>query len=96
MRVLAVERAVPGVADEQFTPRLAAAEARRVWELYQAGSIREVSFRADEPAAVLILECDDVEAARALLATLPLAAAGFIAFEMIPLRAYPGFARLFS
>jgi muconolactone delta-isomerase len=96
MRILAIERAVPGVTAGQFTRELAAEEARRVWELHQAGAIRELYFRADEPSAVLALECADVEAARGTLADLPLVAAGLIRFELVPLRAYPGFARLFE
>jgi muconolactone delta-isomerase len=96
MRILAIERPVPGVADDRFTPDVSVAEARRAWELHQAGSIRELFFRADESAAVLTLECDDVGEARRMLATLPLVAAGLIDFELIPLRAYPGFGRLFA
>jgi muconolactone delta-isomerase len=96
MRILAIERPVPGVSPEQFTPDLATAEARRVWDLYQQGAIRVMFFRADEPAALLVLESADVAEARTVLATLPLALTGLIDFEVIPLRAYPGFARLFE
>jgi muconolactone delta-isomerase len=96
MKVLAIEREVTGVDASRFTPELGAAEARRVWELHQAGTIREVYFRADEPSAVLALECADTAAAEAALASLPMVAAGLIRFEIVPLRAYPGFARLFG
>jgi muconolactone delta-isomerase len=96
MRILAIERPVPGASPAQFTAQLSAAEARRVWELYQQGAIRETLFRSDEPSAVLMLECTDVAGARTVLATLPLVAAGLIEFELIPLRAYPGFERLFG
>lgn len=96
MRILAIERPVPSVSPEQFTPELATAEARRVWELHQQGAIRELFFRADEPAALLMLESADLAEARAVLATLPLVLTGLIEFEVIPLRAYPGFARLFE
>ena len=61
MRILAIERQVEGVTDDRFTPELLSAEARRTWELHQVGSIRETFFRADEPAAVLMLECADAE-----------------------------------
>lgn len=96
MRILAIERPVAGVSPVQFTPELATAEARRVWELHQQGAIRELFFRADEPAALLMLESADVAEARAVLATLPLVLTGLIEFEVVPLRAYPGFARLFE
>lgn len=95
MRILAIEKEVPGVTDEQFQPHLKA-EAFRAWELYQAGVIRELYFRADRPDAVLVLECASVEAASEALSTLPLVKAGLIAFDLIPLKPYPGFARLFA
>ena len=94
MKILALETDVPDVTEAQFKPYLKA-EAMRAWELHQAGVIRELYFRSDEPAAVLVLECNDVDEARRVLATLPLVSAGLIDFELIPLRAYPGFARLF-
>ena len=96
MRILAIERPVPGVTGERFTAELSAAEAHRAWELHQAGTIRELFFRADEPSAVLMLECADAREARHALASLPLVEAGLIDFEVLPLQAYPGFARLFA
>jgi len=53
-------------------------------------------FRADRPEAVLVLECESLQAAKEALATMPLVQAGLVTFECIPLRAYPGFARLFK
>jgi hypothetical protein len=44
---------------------------------------------------VLVLEVPDVEAARAAVDSLPLVAARLIDFDLVPLRPYPGFARLF-
>jgi muconolactone delta-isomerase len=95
MKFLALEISLPNLAPDLFTPELQRAEARRAWELYQQGIIRELYFRADRAEAVLTLECPDAAAARAALDSLPLVAAGLIAFELIPLVAYPGFARLF-
>jgi muconolactone delta-isomerase len=95
MRILAIEREVPGLGAEDFKPHLTA-EAARAWELYQAGVIREIYFRQDRPDAVLILECADVEEAEDVLDTLPLVKVGLVTFEVIPLAPYPGFARLFG
>jgi hypothetical protein len=53
-------------------------------------------FTQDRDEAVLILERDSVREARAVLNTLPLVQQGLIDFEIIPLTAYPGFARLFA
>jgi muconolactone delta-isomerase len=95
MRILAIEKEVPGLSAEDFKPHLSA-EAARAWELYQAGVFRELYFRQDRPEAVLILECPDVEEAQEVLSTMPLVKAGLITFEVIPLVPYPGFARLFA
>ena len=95
MRLIALEKENPGFSAEDFRPHLKA-EAARVWELYQAETIREIYFRADVPEAVLILECADANEASAVLATLPLVKAGLITFDLIPLRPYTGFARLFE
>lgn len=95
MRILAIERAVRGVSTDRFTRELLESEAEHAWRLHQAGLIRELYFRADRHDAVLVLEAASVDEARAGLAGLPLVEAGLIDFELIPLRAYDGFARLF-
>ena len=95
MRILAIERKVPGVTDEEFRPHLKE-EAARVWELYQAGVFRELYFRQDQPSAVLVLECTDAKEASQVLNTLPLVKEALIAFDIIPLMPYPGFSRLFA
>lgn len=96
MKILAIEHDPPRNSDDQFTPELLQAEARRAWELQQAGVIRELYFRADRHEAVLMLECASLEEAHAALNTLPLVRERLIGFELIPLVAYPGFARLFN
>jgi muconolactone delta-isomerase len=95
MKILALEHEQPAATTEKFKQH-ARVEALRAWELHQQGIIRELYFRADRNEAVLVLECADLEAARQALATLPLVENGLIAFELIPLVAYPGFARLFA
>ena len=95
MKILALEKEVPGVTEDAFKPYLEE-EAARVWELYRAGVFRELYFRQDEPSAVLILECGSVEEAKGFLNTLPLVREGLSTFDVIPLAPYPGFARLFG
>lgn len=96
MKILAMEKEVPGVSVDQFTPEILKEEAARAWELNQAGVFREMYFRQDWPGAVLVLECQDVAEAGEYLNTLPLVQAGLITIDVIPLVAYPGFSRLFS
>ena len=95
MKILAIEKELPGAQAQDFRPLLKP-EATAVWQLYQTGVIRETYFRADRHAAVLVLECESAEAAKETLNELPLVKAGLIDFEIIPLVPYPGFERLFT
>lgn len=94
MKILVLEKELPGAAPEKFKPHLKA-EAYRVWELYQTGVIREMYFRSDCSSAVLMLECSSLREAKEALSTLPLVSEGLIDFDYIPLGPYPGLARLF-
>ena len=94
MKILALEHGIPGATSGQFQ-QYAVFEARKVWELHQAGTIRELYFRADRNEAVFVFESASVAEVQAVLATLPFVQAGLITFELIPLKAYPGFERLF-
>ena len=95
MKILAIEKEFASKTAEDFQPHLEA-EARRVWELYKKGVIREIYFRADRTSAVLILECENLEEAKEKLSTLPLVQEDLIYFDFIPLAPYPGFERLFK
>ena len=95
MKILALEKESPTATAEDFK-RLAEAEAKKAWELQQEGFIREIYFRADEHSAVLVLESPSVNEAASRLEELPLVKNGLIRFELIPLKAYPGFERLFK
>lgn len=95
MKILALEHELPGATSAQFQQH-AKDEARKVWALVRAGVIRESYFRVDRNEAVLALECPSVEAAQEVLSTLPFVQNQLIAFELIPLKAYSGFERLFA
>ena len=95
MKILALEKELPHATPEAFKPHLKA-EAARLWELYQAGVIRELYFSQDRHEAVLMLECESIEEAKGLLDTLPLVKERLIAFDVIPLVPYSGFSRLFG
>lgn len=72
-------------------------DLRRVWELYVEGTIREFYQRGDNPFAVLILECKDLEEAKAKLATIPFVQLGITTFDtIIPLQPFSGFNVLFA
>jgi len=95
MKILALEKEVIGTTTEDFQPHLKA-EAQKVWELQQQNIIREIYFRADRSSVVLVLECDSVDETKKILKTLLLVQANLIEFEIIPLKPYPGFERLFD
>jgi hypothetical protein len=95
MKIIALEKDIPGKSAGQYSQYLKA-EAAKVWELYQHGLVREVYYRQDRSSAVLVLECMGLGEARAALNELPLVQAGLTDFELIALKPYPGFARLFT
>jgi muconolactone delta-isomerase len=94
MRVLAIEKDGPA-AGRGDMKRFLQEEVRCVWDLYQNDKIREIWFTVSDRRAVLLLECASPEEAGALLATLPLVREQFIAFEILALKPYDGFERLF-
>lgn len=94
MKVLAIEKEIPGLVDPDYKPWLET-EARKAWELHQEGLIRELYF-TDDHCAVLVLEARDKAHAREIVDQLPLVQQKLIDFELLALNAYPGFARLFK
>jgi len=98
MQILALERPVSGSAEPspELTPELLRLEAAAAWRLHQEGVIRQAWFTVDTCDAVLMLECAGVEEAARRLAELPLVSGGLIRFDLLPLRPYDGFARLFG
>ncbi len=95
MKILAIESARADASQDDFQSHLRD-EALAVWTLSQKNIIREIYFRADQSNAVLILECDSIDAAKTALSELPLVKHNLIEFQLIPLKPYPGFARLFG
>ncbi len=95
MKILAIEIESPGTDPGQFQPHLKS-EAARIWQLNQSNLLREIYFRTDRSTAILVFECVDIAEAQAAVDSLPLVQQGLIRFELIPLKPYPGFSRLFA
>ena len=94
MKILALEKDVPGVTNQEFTNEILGVQARKAWDLfYQSNILHELYFTADTHKAVLMLECESADQARQRLAELPLMRAGLIDFQIIPLVASSGSAR---
>lgn len=58
--------------------------------------MREMHFRQDRPGVAIIAECESVEAAREALRQFPLAQAGLIDWEVIPLGPFLNWEMLFA
>jgi hypothetical protein len=93
MKILAIEKEVPGVDWSSVSKGLMAQEALDVYHMYLSAQLREHYFN-EEKCAVLVLECNSKEHARTLLGKLPLVAKKLIAFEIMELRPYAGYDRI--
>jgi hypothetical protein len=83
MNFLVICRPAPG-ADEATFGRMLAEEIEAMRRLKVAGALSQ-AWSPGRPGAVLILEAPDLAGATSLAAGLPLAAAGLITTEIIPL-----------
>jgi hypothetical protein len=83
MQVLVICRPVPD-ADQARFGQLLAAELAALRDLKAGGSLTG-AWSPGQPGAVLMLEAPGVPEAARLAASLPLAAAGLISTEIIPL-----------
>jgi len=95
MKIIALEKEMTNAKTIDFR-KSAKAEAKALWQLYQNGIVREFYFRKEKNSAVLILEAKSLEEAKKALSKLPYVSKKLIDFELIPLKPYPGFQRLFK
>lgn len=71
-------------------------EALRIWNLQQEEIVRDIWFTQPGNDAILVLECDNLETAQALVADFPLVKAGLIEFQIVQIKPYNGLRRLFK
>lgn len=83
-----------GVTYEDLVPVMQQ-EAAHIWSLYEQGVAREIWLRTDRLGAVYVLESTHGCAAR-LLDRQPLAQAGLVDFEVIPVGPFTPLALLFG
>jgi hypothetical protein len=95
MKILAIEKEVPGVDWSTVSKDLLAKEALNVYNMYLTGQLREHYFN-EERCAVLVLECDSKAQAQELLEKLPLVQKNLIVFEIMELRPYTGYDRIIN
>ena len=95
MKILCLDIPQPGATMEQYAPYMRA-EVEFAWDEYKKGFIRDIYFRQDRPGVAIIAESDSVEAAKAELMNFPLAKAGLIGWEVIPLGVFSNWEVLFA
>lgn len=93
MKILAIEKEVPGVDWSTVSKELLAQEALDVYKMYLMEQLREHYFN-EERCAILVLECESKAQAQVLLGKLPLVEKNFIAFEIMELHPYTGYDRI--
>ncbi|WP_276132723.1 hypothetical protein [Polluticoccus soli] len=93
MKILAIEKEVPGADWSTISKELMAQEALAVYRMYLAEQLREHYFN-EENCAVLVLECETKTHAQALLGELPLVEQNLITFEIMELHPYTGYDRI--
>jgi hypothetical protein len=77
-------------ADSEFAA-LADAEIAQARVLYSEGFIRQLWHRGDTAGVCMIIEADSEAHVREGLDTLPLARAGMLEIQIVPLKPYAGF-----
>lgn len=95
MKFLCLDIPQPGATMEKYMPHMLS-EARHAWQLYKGGLVRDMYFRQDRPGVAVIAEADSVEEAKKALAEFPLAKAGLIDWEVIPLGPFTNWELLFA
>lgn len=91
MQFLAICRRRTEAFSESDFASLLDAEAECVRAFYAEGFVRAAWGRDDVAGACLLLEAASVAQADAKLQTLPLASAGMLEVQLIPVRGYRGF-----
>jgi hypothetical protein len=93
MQILAILSLKEEVSPDKMGPHLDA-EVKHTLEAYLDGNIRNFWFRGDHPGVVFMLESTDLDEAHRFLAELPLAVAGLVNIEVIPLKPLQPLGRL--
>jgi len=83
MKVFAIGRATKPITDED-RKRYMSEEVPHTLQLYLDGKIEQFFFTQDKPGVVFLMDAVSVEEAKATVGAMPLAAAGILDFEFLP------------
>jgi hypothetical protein len=86
MQILAISKMKKDADRSKMGPQLLSDEVKHTLESYLDGHIRSFWFQAETAGIVLLLESADKEEAQRVLGELPLAVAGIIEFDVVPLQ----------
>lgn len=95
MQFLVLARVAQDVLMEQVLPHVKA-EAEAVGQKYSAEIVRSIYYIADMSGAVLMCEAPNLDAMQEIAAQFPMAKAGVLKFEILPLKPYTGLESLFA
>ena len=95
MKILCLDRPLPGATFEKYQPHLLN-EIRHTWQEYKKDFVREIYFRQDRPGVAIIVESPSVAEVQKAFAELPLVKAGLIEMETIPLGPFANWEFLFA
>jgi len=84
MQILAIDKIREGVTAEILEPHLPK-ELTATINLYLQEKIRTFYFRKDRPGVVFVMECQNVQEAKEILATLPMVQEELLDFDLIPI-----------
>ncbi|MEX3954948.1 hypothetical protein [Trinickia sp. EG282A] len=83
MKVFAIGKGVKPLTDEvrqQMMPK----EVPHTLKLYLEGKIEQFYFIDEKPGVVFLMRAESVDEAKAIVGEMPLASAGFLDFEFLP------------
>lgn len=95
MKILSICDVVPGTNIDLIRGELLA-ETRAAWSLFEAGVLREAYVTASPGRVILMLEVESIKQAEERLQDLPLVAKSMLRFELIELRPFLNWSRLFA
>jgi hypothetical protein len=95
MKILAIIDVAPGAPIETIRAGLVN-ELKESWDIYMSGVLREAYATAEPSRVVFVLEANDISHAQEHLRRLPLVAAGHFGLELMELRPFVNWSRLFA
>lgn len=95
MQFLMIATIKPGTPKRNVV-ELIRTEAVAAWKLYASDIVRTIHYKADLSGAVMMMEAETEEEIKNAINTLPMIQDGVLEAEIIPLKPYTAFGKLFE